>query len=87
MLHPVTIETEALYDDGSLYQALGLTPTTLANARRAGSLRFTRQGKRTLYKGAWILAWLDSKAGPSDRCQTPHTRRHEAAGQEGGHED
>ena len=39
-------------DDGALRQALGLTPA----ARRAGVLRFTRQGKRALYRGAWILA-------------------------------
>jgi hypothetical protein len=62
MIEPVRIEPEALYDDGSLRQALGLTSATLTAARRAGSLRFTRQGKRTLYKGAWILAWLEIAA-------------------------
>ncbi|MGA2701532.1 MAG: hypothetical protein ABSH35_10600 [Isosphaeraceae bacterium] len=60
MIEPVRIEPEALYDDGALRQALGLTARALAAARRAGLLRFTRQGKRTLYKGAWILAWLDA---------------------------
>ena len=62
MIDPVTVEPEALYDDGALRQALGLTPTTLAAARRSKALRFTRQGNRTLYKGAWILAWLESDA-------------------------
>ncbi len=61
MIEPVLIEPEALYDDGALRQALGLTPTTLAAARRAGKLRFTRQGKRTFYKGQWVLAWLESQ--------------------------
>jgi hypothetical protein len=71
MIEPVRIEPEALYDDGSVRQALGLTATSLAAARRAGSLRFTRQGKRTLYKGAWILAWLDTAATTlSDPRQT-----------------
>jgi hypothetical protein len=60
MIEPIRIEPEALYDDGSLRQTLGFTAASLAAARRAGTLLFTRQGKRTLYKGAWILAWLDA---------------------------
>ena len=72
MIDPVLIEPEALYDDGALRQALGLTPSTLAAARRSGELRYTRQGKRTLYKGAWVLAWLEADA---------NTPRHEANGQ------
>jgi hypothetical protein len=62
MIEPVRIEPEALYDDGALRQAIGLTPSALAAARRTGALRYTRQGKRTLYLGAWILAWLESAA-------------------------
>ena len=62
MIEPVLIEPEALFDDGALRQALGLTSSALAAARRSGSLRFTRQGKRTLYKGAWVLAWLENDA-------------------------
>jgi hypothetical protein len=64
MLEPVSIDPEALYDDGSLRQALGLTDAALSNARRAGTLRYNRQGKRTLYLGKWILAWLESQAAP-----------------------
>jgi hypothetical protein len=69
MIDPVLILPEAIYDDGALHQALGLTSTTLAAARRAGSLRYTRQGKRVLYRGAWVLSWLDAQAAP-DRLQT-----------------
>ena len=65
MIEPVSIAPEAVYDDGSLRQTLGLTPTTLAAGRRAGTLRFARQGKRTLYLGKWILAWLESAASTS----------------------
>lgn len=67
MIEPVTIEPEALYDDASLGQSLGLTPAALAAGRRAGTLRHTRKGKRTLYKGAWVLAWLESESAPADR--------------------
>ena len=62
MIEPVRLDPEALYDDGALRQLLGLTPATLAAARRGRTLRHTRQGKRTLYKGSWVLAWLESDA-------------------------
>ncbi len=52
------LEPDGLYNDGSLYLALGLTPATLAHARRSGELRFTRKGKRTLYLGQWVLDWI-----------------------------
>ncbi len=66
MIEPVMIEPEALYDDGALRQCIGLTPATLAAARRDGTLRHTRKGKRTLYKGEWILSWLESGAAPTE---------------------
>jgi hypothetical protein len=62
MLDPVLINPDAVYDDGSLHVALGLTDATLAAARRAGTLRYARRGKRVLYLGRWILAWLDMTA-------------------------
>ena len=68
---------EALYDDGSLRQALGLTPATLAAARRAGSLRYTRTGKRIFYKGAWVSAWLETAAATASKP------RQTAAGRDG----
>jgi hypothetical protein len=75
MIEPVLIEPEALYDDGALRQALGLTSAALTAARRAGTLRHTRQGKRTLYKGAWILDWLESESAPTVPDKAPRSGR------------
>jgi len=69
MHEPISIQPDAVFDDGSLHLALGLTPSTLAKARRTGDLQFTRQGKRTLYLGQWILDWLRGTA------QTAETRQ------------
>jgi hypothetical protein len=69
MIEPVLIEPVAVYDDGALRQALGLTPATLAAARKSGALRYCRQGYRTLYMGAWILDWLDDE---STAAKPPH---------------
>ena len=62
MHEPISIKPDAVYDDGALYLSLGLTPAALARSRRAGELRYTRQGKRTLYLGRWVLDWLQATA-------------------------
>jgi hypothetical protein len=62
MHEPVSIQSKAVYDDGALFLSLGLTPAALSKARRGGELRFTRQGKRTLYLGQWVLDWLQATA-------------------------
>jgi hypothetical protein len=54
----VSLDPTAIYDDGALYVRLGLSATTLSKARRAGRLRHTRQGRRILYLGEWVVAWL-----------------------------
>jgi hypothetical protein len=54
------LNSTAVYDDGALYCAFGLTATSLARARRSGRLRYTRQGNRVLYLGEWVVEWLRS---------------------------
>jgi hypothetical protein len=62
VVHAVSLDANAVYDDGALYCALGLSAAALARARRNGELRYTRQGKRVLYLGEWVLDWLRSAA-------------------------
>jgi hypothetical protein len=59
---PITIQPDAYYDDWMLSEALGLPLGTIATARRTGALLHTQKGKRTLYRGSWVLSWLDSPA-------------------------
>lgn len=68
MQQEVLIAPNAVYDDGALYLALGLTPATLSQARRSDALRFSRKGKRTLYLGQWVLDWIkaDTRRGVAD---------------------
>lgn len=62
MLHGFLVDATAIYDDGTLVLALGVSTTALAKARKAGRLRFTRQGQRTLYLGRWLLDWLETES-------------------------
>ena len=59
---PFKIDPEAIYSDGEVRLGLDLTGSAIATARRKKLLRFTRQGKRYLYRGQWILDWLDLTA-------------------------
>ncbi len=56
------IDPDGIYDDGTLVLGLGVTQTTLTRARRAGHLRSTRKGHRVLYRGQWIIDWLEQDA-------------------------
>jgi hypothetical protein len=59
----IRIASDGVYDDASLYAALEVSASTLANARRDGRLRYTKKGKRILYMGQWVLDWLHADAG------------------------
>ena len=56
------VDPDAIYDDAALALGLGVTQSTLARARRTGELRSTRKGRRVLYRGEWIIAWLEGNA-------------------------
>jgi hypothetical protein len=60
----IQIDASGIYDDDAVYAALQLCAPTLARARRDGRLRFTRQGRRILYLGRWVLDWLESDSIP-----------------------
>lgn len=58
MVDAYQIDSTAVYDDGALALALGLSAAALAKGRRDGTLGYTRKGQRTLYLGQWVLDWL-----------------------------
>lgn len=62
MIDAYQIDPAAVYDDGALNVALGLSSAAIAQGRRDGTLRYTRKGQRTLYLGQWILDWLAADA-------------------------
>jgi hypothetical protein len=52
------IERDAYYDTNGLCQTLGLRYGSIERARREKTLRFTKRGGRTLFRGNWIEDWL-----------------------------
>ena len=61
---PIRLDPEAFYDDPALRVLLGLPSATLARARRGSELRYVRRGRRTYYRGDWVLEWLATPADP-----------------------
>jgi hypothetical protein len=55
------IDPAAWYDDAGLYGALEISFQAITRARRDGRLRHTREGRRTLYLGQWVLDWLTGR--------------------------
>jgi hypothetical protein len=70
MIVRTRIDPRAFYDDAGLYDALQIRTRALAQARRAGALRFARKGRRVLYLGRWVLNWLtaDTQATGAPRA-------------------
>jgi hypothetical protein len=44
-------------------EGLGVAKMTLEKARRSGQLRSTRKGHRMLYRGQWVIDWLEGRGG------------------------
>jgi len=61
------IDRDSVYTDGDLRLMLNLSTAATAKARRLGRLRFARQGRQVLYRGQWVLDWLDREAGEVER--------------------
>ena len=58
----IHIDPDCIYLDGDVRFALDLTSATLARARRDGRLRFTRQGHSVIYRGRWLIDWIEATA-------------------------
>jgi hypothetical protein len=71
MLTACKIDPGQVYDDGAVVLALNVSSSTLARARRDGTLRFARKGKRVFYLGEWLI---DSLRGDASK-EAGHTTK------------
>jgi excisionase family DNA binding protein len=71
MIERFQVEPNDIYDDAALVLGLGVTSATLRRARRNGHLRATRKGKHVLYRGQWVLDWLEQSV-PTNGKAVPH---------------
>ena len=62
MSNPFVIQPDAVYSDGEVRLALGVTSSAIVRARREKRLRYTRQGNSILYRSQWLIDWLERDA-------------------------
>jgi hypothetical protein len=67
-LAALAVDPDTIYTDNAVALALGLNLQILGAARREGRLRFTRQGRRVLILGRWLLEWLEAEAERQQRA-------------------
>jgi hypothetical protein len=72
MTSTLPIHPDTVYTEGAVATALDIPLATLARARRSGRLRFTRQGRRVLLLGRWLLDWLQNDASRRGGEPCPH---------------
>ena len=56
------VQPDAFYADEVLRDRLGFSESTMSRARKAGELRYAKRGHRILYRGDWLLKWLEADA-------------------------
>ena len=66
---PFKIDPDAVYVDSDVRLGLSLTSATLSRARREGKLRFSRKGHTILYRGQWLIDWLERDAREAAPCR------------------
>lgn len=55
----LAIDPDTIYDEGAISLALDIPTSALDRARRTGKLRFARKGRRTFFRGQWLLDWFE----------------------------
>jgi hypothetical protein len=57
---PPVIHRDAVYTLSQATHVLGMAEGTLAREIHLGRIRSARRGGRTLFLGAWLIAWVES---------------------------
>lgn len=55
------IDPEAVYCQSEICEALGITARRLGNAAVAGEVRFAALGSQRMFRGQWVLDWLEGR--------------------------
>lgn len=69
MVDRFPIELDTAYTEGAVSLALDIPLSTLANARRSGSLRYVKRGRRIVILGRHLLKWLDPDSQSADSME------------------
>lgn len=60
------INPTGFYDDLAVVRLLGIAARDQKKGRDRGELKFTKKGPQILYRGQWLLDWLEPSGEPSN---------------------
>lgn len=66
MVAGASIEPQKFYDDFAVFQILEIKESVQKRARDNSELKFTKKGSRILYRGQWLIDWLEPTEVPAE---------------------
>ena len=58
---PFSIDPDAFYTVAMMERLLDVSVVTLSRARKTGALRCVKKGRSVLFRGQWVLNWLENE--------------------------
>ncbi len=67
------LDPDAVYCQSEICEALGITARRLGNAAVAGEVRFAALGSQRMFRGQWIIDWIEGRtpSSPEDAKNSP----------------
>lgn len=59
MVVGANIEPGKFYDDFAVSRILGIRESVQKRARESNELKYTKKGPQILYRGQWLIDWLE----------------------------
>jgi hypothetical protein len=59
-LGTLELDDDRVYCEVALCHQLGIRPSALYAARKRGELRSFKVGRKRLYRGSWLRAWIEA---------------------------
>lgn len=77
MVQHAEIKPECYYDILALRRTLGLSAIAIGKACRSGELRYSDRGGKKIFRGSWVVAWLEENSpGSNDSIKNLNTKSH-----------
>lgn len=69
---PIKIDPDAFYDARSVRALLGVTSHAIGKACRGGELQFNDLPGRRMFRGEWLIDWLEGRSRENMNREVRH---------------
>lgn len=71
---PIKLDPDAFYDADSVRNLLEVTSHTIGKACRSGDLRCSEQCGRKMFRGKWLIDWIEGRGDQRREGEVQHAR-------------